>query len=45
MGAIGRDAIRDRLGKVAVRVNDGDPFPGHDVVHGQVEEHRALARA
>ena len=27
MGAVGGDAIRDRLGKVAVRVDDGDPFP------------------
>jgi hypothetical protein len=37
------DAVRHRLGKVAVRVDHGDPFPGHDVVHGQVEQDRALA--
>jgi hypothetical protein len=45
MGAIGRDAIRDCLGKVAVGVNYGHSFAGPDVVHGQVEEHGALARA
>ena len=28
VGALGRDAIRYRLGQVAVRVDDGDPFAG-----------------
>ena len=45
MGAFGRDAIRDRLGEVAVRVDDGDALAGDDVVHGQVEKRRALSRA
>ena len=45
VGAFRRDAIRDRLGKVAVGVDDGDAFPGHDVVHGEVEERRALSGA
>ena len=45
VGALGRDAIRDRLGQVAVRIDHGDPFPGHDVVHGEVEQHRAFAGA
>ena len=36
--SLGRDGIDDRFGKVAVRVDDGDPFPSHDVVHGEVEQ-------
>ena len=45
MGALGRDAIRDRLGEVAVRVDDGDALAGDDVVHREIEQRRALARA
>ena len=45
VGSLGRNAIDDRLGKVAVRVDDGDPFPADDVVHGEVEQRRAFAGA
>jgi hypothetical protein len=45
MGAVRWDAIRDRLGKVAVRVDDGYSLPRHDVVHSQIEQRRALAGA
>ena len=44
MRAVGWDAIRYRLGKVAVRVDHGDPLATHNVVHGEIEQHRALAR-
>ncbi len=43
--AITWNAVRYRLGKVAVRVDDGNSLPRHDVVHSQVEEDRALTRA
>jgi len=45
VGALGRDAIRDRFGKVAVWIDHGDPFSGQEVGHGQVKERRALPRA
>jgi hypothetical protein len=45
MGAIGWNTIRHRLGKIAVGVDDGDTLRRHDVMHGQVEDHGALARA
>ena len=38
-------AVRYRLGQVAVRVDDGDPLPGDDVVHRQIKQRRALARS
>jgi len=39
------DGVDDRLGKVAVRVDDRNSLPRHDVVHGQVEQDGAFARA
>lgn len=45
VGAGGRDAIRDRLSEIAVRVDDGDALPRIDVVHGEVKQGGALARA
>ena len=42
---LGRDGIDNRFRQVAVRVDDGDPFPADDVVHGQVEQDGAFARA
>jgi hypothetical protein len=44
IGACGRNAIRHRLGEVAVRVDNGDPVAGDDVVHGEIKQGRGLAR-
>ena len=39
------DAVGDGLRKIAMRVDDGDAMPRHDVEHGEIEEHGALAAA
>jgi hypothetical protein len=39
------DGVENVCGKIAVRVNDGDAFSRIDVVHGEIEQERALARA
>jgi hypothetical protein len=43
--ALGRHGVDNGFGKVAVRVDDGDPLAGINVVHGEIEQRCALAAA
>jgi len=40
-----RDGVKNVLGEVAVRIDDGDSLARIDVAHCEIEEKRALARA
>ncbi|MFI5025065.1 MAG: hypothetical protein ACHQRJ_25880 [Alphaproteobacteria bacterium] len=40
-----RDGIENVLGKIAVRIDDGDSLPRMDVAHREIEENGTLARS
>src|SRR5580700_6685210 len=44
INALAGDGVEDVCGEIAVRVDDRHSLPCADVVHGEIEQERALAR-